>query len=343
MSALSTPQVYTDLNSLQQIKSLGKTDKQAALESVAKQFESILVQMMMKSMREANAAFGEDDMTSSSEGKFYQDMFDNQLAMNLSQGRGFGIATAMMRQLQGRAGNADAAPAAAGPTAFSLQNVARTLAAHVADTDGSAAAMPTRANERAAAAIQDALYNLFGGADYFAAIDSKAAAANIDGKPANFVEALRPLAQRISQRMGVDSNVLLSQAALETGWGQKVAVCADGSSSYNFFNIKADPSWEGAVVKVPTIEYRDGVAVREYANFRAYGSPEESFADYVKFIADNPRYENALACAEDPRAYVQALAKAGYATDPQYAQKVLAVYDGIHVRGPRDDLAELSQ
>src|SRR5690606_7580721 len=159
MSALSTPQVYTDLNSLQQIKSLGKTDKQAALESVAKQFESILVQMMMKSMREANAAFGEDDMTSSSEGKFYQDMFDNQLAMNLSQGRGFVIATAMMRQLQGRAGNtgaADAAPAAAGPAAFSLQNVARTLAAHVADTDGSTSAVPTRANERAAAAIQDA-------------------------------------------------------------------------------------------------------------------------------------------------------------------------------------------
>lgn len=343
ISTLATPQVYTDLNGLAQLKSLGKTDKAAALESVAKQFESMLVQMMMKSMREANSVFGEDDMTASNESRFYQDMFDSQLAVSLSQGKGFGIAAALLRQLQNRAGVAQTSAAeqsAAQPAshalnapahAFSLEHVARVLAAVNNESAENAATAP-RADARAVAAIQETLHRLFGSADYFSADASKAAAANIDGTPSNFVEALRPLAQRVARTLGVDSDILISQAALETGWGQKVAQCADGRSSFNFFNIKADASWQGDVVKVPTIEYRDGVAVREWASFRAYNSPEESFADYARFIADNPRYKDALECADDPRAYVQALAQAGYATDPRYAQKVLAVYDGAHLQ-----------
>jgi flagellar protein FlgJ len=332
---LAPPQVYTDLNSVQQLNVLGKTDKQAALMGVAKQFESMLVQMMMKSMRDANAVFADGDVTASSEGKFYQDMMDNQLALSLSQGRGFGIAAALMRQLQGRAGiqKTDAANTALNNSltrqTFSLDNATRTGALPLAT--------PTAPgdidNPRVNAAIQDALHQLFGGD--VGVTESAAVAPSIDGTPGNFVEALRPLAQRVGAALGVDSGVLLSQAALETGWGQKVAQCADGSSSFNFFNIKADANWQGAVVKVPTIEYRDGVAVREWASFRAYNSPEESFADYAHLIASNPRYQQALDCADDPRAYVKALADAGYATDPRYAQKVLAVYDGAHVQSVR--------
>ena len=103
------------------------------------------------------------------------------------------------------------------------------------------------------------------------------------------------------------------------------------ASSFNFFNIKAGDNWSGAVVTVPTIEYQNGVAVRDVAKFRAYGSPEESFADYAKLVAENPRYQQAMQCADDPRAYIKALAQSGYATDPQYAQKVLAVLDSEHM------------
>ena len=332
----SSAQIYTDLNGIQQLKAQSKGgDKAAALKNVAQQFESMMVQMMMKSMRDANAVFAEGDMTSSSDEKFYRDMFDNQLALTLSKGRGFGIADAILRQLQGRAGidtnaaqsnslqpltRAGVNPNAAVHAALSAENANdnRSLNSPLAPPDS---------------AIQETIHRLFGADITLAnAAEQRSENVAIDGTPQNFVERLAPMAQRVGEKLGIDSRVLLSQSALETGWGQKVLQCPDGSSSFNFFNIKADASWTGAVVKVPVIEYQNGVAVREWANFRAYSSPEESFTDYAKFISDNPRYQQALACGDDPRAYVKALADAGYATDPRYAQKVLAVFDSEHVQ-----------
>jgi flagellar protein FlgJ len=329
-SVSGRPQSYTDLSSVQQISTLAKTDKKAALEKIAHQFESIMMQMMMKSMRDANSVFSDGDITSSSGGKFYQDMADNQMTLSLAQGKGMGIAAAFVRQLQGRVdGKAGAADALAhSDTMTSLDGVARTSAASA--RTAAASAVPADGSS-AAVSIQNTLHSLFGGdsADAATAADN---AAPLDGTPKNFVEKLRPAAERIARQLGVDSRVLLSQSALETGWGQKVIQCADGSSSFNFFNIKADDNWTGAVVKVPTIEYQNGIAVREYAKFRAYGSAEEGFADYAKLVAENPRYQDAMDCADDPRAYVRALAKSGYATDPNYAQKVLAVLDSEPMR-----------
>lgn len=333
-SVTSQAQVYTDLNSLQQITTLGKTDKNAALEKIAHQFESLMMQMMLKSMREANSVFSEGDMTSSSEEKFYQDMADNQMTLSLSQGKGMGIAAALLRQLQGRSGDKSAASVALDPTKVaSLDHVDRTFAAITRSTVPGAVGVDSTVSTTS---IQDALHALFGESNGEAGnaaslLSAATDAEPLDGSPQNFVEKLRPAAERVARQLGIDSRVLLSQSALETGWGQKVIQCADGSSSFNFFNIKADDSWTGAVVKVPTIEYQNGIAVREYAKFRAYSSPEESFSDYVKFIAENPRYQDAMECADDPRAYVKALAQAGYATDPQYAQKVIAVFDGEHM------------
>lgn len=321
-------QIYTDLGGLQQLKAQGKTDKAGALKNIAHQFEAMMVQMMMKSMREANAVFAEGDMTASSDEKFYQDMFDSQLSLSLSKGRGFGIAEALMRQLQGRAGAAVGADAGAGvdTQVDAIQRVQALVESAVA-----IGADKNASNPRISAAIQDAMHALFGGGETRA--ETAAPAPTLDGSPASFVESLRPMAQKIAATLGIDSDVLLSQSALETGWGQKVIQCADGSSSFNFFNIKAGDSWQGAVVKVPTIEYQNGIAVREWASFRAYNSPEESFADYARLISENPRYQQALECADNPRAYVAALASAGYATDPHYAQKVLAVLDSEHVQG----------
>jgi flagellar protein FlgJ len=331
-------QIYTDLNSVQQLKAQSKVDKTAALKNIAHQFEAMMVQMMMKSMRDADKVFADGDMTSSSDGKFYQDMFDNQLSLSLSKGRGFGIAEALMRQLQGRFGNENKTSEQSDGVDKNLDAVQRvqTLVEQAASTNGGAAAI----SPRVTAAIQDALHQLFGGAGDETSASSSAV--SLDGTPQNFVESLRPLAQRVSASLGVDSDVLLSQSALETGWGQKVLQCPDGSSSFNFFNIKADDSWTGAVVKVPTVEYQNGVAVREWASFRAYSSPEESFADYARLVSENPRYQQALQCADNPRAYIKALAQAGYATDPNYASKVISLYDGEHMRGSTDTTASVS-
>jgi flagellar protein FlgJ len=75
---------------------------------------------------------------------------------------------------------------------------------------------------------------------------------------------------------------------------------------------------------VPTLEYRDGVAQKEYASFRAYDSLDEGLADYVNFMQSNPRYQDALGL-KDPAGYAKALQEAGYATDPAYASKIESI------------------
>lgn len=139
-----------------------------------------------------------------------------------------------------------------------------------------------------------------------------------------FVRTLWPHARRAAQALGVSAQALLAQAALETGWGKSVPRHPDGRTSHNVFAIKAGPDWTGERVRVATLEYEDGVAVRRHADFRAYGSYEEAFADYVRLLATTPRYRAALGQGE-AEAFASALQEAGYATDPQYARKIAAI------------------
>jgi flagellar protein FlgJ len=141
-----------------------------------------------------------------------------------------------------------------------------------------------------------------------------------------FMSQLLPHAQQAASELGVDANVLLAQAVLETGWGKSVIKNSQGDSSFNLFNIKADKSWQGKQARVSTLEFDGGVARKEMAGFRSYESYKQSFDDYVSFIKSNPRYSSALKMAENPERYVHELQKAGYATDPNYAEKVLNIY-----------------
>lgn len=343
-ATLAVPQVYTDLGSLQNLKRPGG-DERAQLRQIAEQFEAMMMQMMLKSMRQANAVFSEGNPLVGNEEQFYQEMFDQQLGINLSSsGRGMGIADALMRQLQGRLPQeGQGADREAGRAAIAVQRGEALQAALV----------PARNAALRARQPGDAPFNNVAPADVldgdaiWETLESAALRVEqtrshpvqtqplptFDGTPATFVNALLPVAERIGAELGVDSRLLLSQAALETGWGEKMIARRDGQPSYNFFNIKAGRSWDGAVATVPSLEYRNGVAVREWSAFRAYESPEESFADYARLISQNPRYRQALAQADNPRAYMHALERAGYATDPRYAEKVLAVFDGRHLQG----------
>mgnify|MGYP001251375640 CR=1 FL=1 len=148
------------------------------------------------------------------------------------------------------------------------------------------------------------------------------AAADFDSQSA-FVTELWPHAQRAGQALGIDGRVILAQAALETGWGERVARTADGRPSHNLFGIKSH-GWGGAVARVPTLEFRDGALQRETADFRAYGSYAEAFDDYARFLTENPRYRQALA-AGSAAGFAHGLQAAGYATDPAYARKILGV------------------
>lgn len=139
---------------------------------------------------------------------------------------------------------------------------------------------------------------------------------------AGFIEQHGAAARAAERQTGIPASFMLSQAALETGWGRKEINHADGSPSFNLFGIKAGPSWRGPVAEVTTTEYVGGKPQKVVARFRAYGSHAESFADYAKLMKDSPRYQQVLAAAGSATGFAEGLQKAGYATDPAYAEKL---------------------
>lgn len=143
-----------------------------------------------------------------------------------------------------------------------------------------------------------------------------------------FIQRLLPAAEQAAAKLGLEPLALIAQAALETGWGQRMFKTAAGQNSNNLFGIKASNNWQGDVAVVDTLEYRQGVAQKEKAKFRAYDSAEQSLSDYVELIQSNPRYQAALDVAGDTKAYFHKLQAAGYATDPNYAGKILSVLEG---------------
>lgn len=155
-----------------------------------------------------------------------------------------------------------------------------------------------------------------------AAGDATAAVRVPQTAAAGFVAQHTATAQRVAARSGIPAAFMVSQAALETGWGRKEILHANGSTSFNLFGIKAGPNWKGPVAEVWTTEYVNGQPQRVKAQFRAYSSYEESFADYAQLIQDSPRYAGVMRNRGDANAFAANLQKAGYATDPDYADKL---------------------
>jgi flagellar protein FlgJ len=300
--SLQPAHIYTDVQSLDKLKYGADKDSPETLRFVAEQFEAIFLQMMLKS---AHGESDDDGLFGEQQGgqtEFYQDWHDKQMAINLASGKGVGIAEMLVKQLQmsGVAANNIEGPA----TPLSLDKAIRQAPAPVMpiSTTSAAESQPVQQNASQGDMPMET--------------------------PAEFAQHLWPHARQAAEKLGVAPEVILAQAALETGWGQKVSRHGSGESSHNLFNIKADGRWSGKTVSVPTLEYRDGIAVRETAQFRAYDSFAESFADFVDFIKTSPRYQSALAVAADARSFTRELSAAGYATDPEYSSKIMKIADG---------------
>ena len=174
-----------------------------------------------------------------------------------------------------------------------------------------------------------------------AAAATEAAAGFAPRSPEQFVAKIWHHAQAAARELGVDARALVAQAALETGWGRKQIQRGDGDSAHNLFGIKAT-GWKGERVSSGTHEYVNGVRVSEKAEFRAYASPAESFADYVRMLKNNPRYRQALQSGGDVRRFAQALQNAGYATDPSYAAKIAAIANGPTIGRAVDAIAGIA-
>lgn len=356
--------VYNDINGLDKLKNQGDKNESAALRQVAKQFESMFTAMMLKSMRDANAVFEEDDPLNSYSTQFYKQMYDDQLALTLSQGNGLGLADSLYRQLSGQfhIGEEDGKPARevslrqvygkagnAMPLGESgkidmraieqgektrrarpQQNIEQPLrAVPLTKTTASPAldaAFINPAPQANNTQLNNAQTNNTGSNSSHTAKTSTAQGllnkqAAFES-PEEFVAALWPVAEKVGYEMGVNPKAIIAQAALETGWGKSVMHDQSGRNAFNLFGIKADARWQGSAVNASTLEYRDGVANREVASFRAYENYEESFRDYADFVRNSARYQQALGNGDDVQKYSQGLQQGGYATDPHYALKI---------------------
>jgi len=333
--------LYTELNALSKITDTAKTDNQAALRGVAEQFEQMFMSMLMKSMRDANESFGEDNPLNSSETKFYEGMMDQQLTMELAQNGGMGLADLLVKQLSQKYGDErERAYPEVKPLdqvdgkSFMLERALKGLPVEEAQK-------VTQLLSLDSAYLRPTIPTTLKADVDAAQVNAEAASASASqsapiteplatrfASPEAFVRELMPLAQSAADEIGIDPKLLIAQAALETGWGKFTLQTEQGGGSYNLFNIKADQRWDGNSVNTSTLEYRDGVAIREQASFRVYDSYQQSFSDYVEFLKSNSRYQAALNETNDPEAFIQALQKAGYATDPAYATKVTRIFNG---------------
>ncbi|WP_339897781.1 flagellar assembly peptidoglycan hydrolase FlgJ [uncultured Gilvimarinus sp.] len=310
-SASIAQDTFLNGQGLEAVKKMGRDKDPEALRQMARQFESLFVQQMLKSMRAASESFGEGNYMNSSETQFYSDMLDQQWSLELSKGRGMGLADTLYQQLLKTYGQY-------------LLNDSNNKGTDVSSLDALVQQQalqfdPRRVSQRVADAAEPAEPL----AGQPGASKTTSDAPVVATGAAGFIDAIKPYANWAAQTLGVAPQALMAQAALETGWGKHL-VRDDAGSSFNLFNIKAGKSWSGDTVTVKTTEYTNGEVQSIDAAFRRYGSLQESFSDYIALM-QKPRYQNALAQGQNADAYVEQLQQAGYATDPEYANKLKAI------------------
>jgi flagellar protein FlgJ len=295
-----------DVADAQALKGRATSGDPEALRSAARQFESLLVAQMLKTMRETRFS-DEDDPLSGGDGvKLYRELLDQQWAAKLTNGRGLGFAEMMVKAMESRGMTGaldDASPAASGasPTVEAKPNYVAPVVAPESP----------RAAESAAAVT-----------------GTVASTAGVSRKQA-FLATLQPHAEVAAAATGVPSRFILAHAALESGWGQREIRGADGGASHNLFGIKAGAGWAGAAVRTLTTEYRQGLPMQLEQSFRAYDDYSAAFTDYARLLKS--RYGEAL--SGDSEAFAQGLATGGYATDPAYAGKLKAVIASVAMAG----------
>lgn len=317
--------VYTDLNGLANLKNEARKNSPAALKETAKQFEAIFMSNLLKGMRDAKLA---DGISDNDQSKFYKEMYDQQLAVHLSGKPGVGLADLIVKQLSPEDKRDDNRKM--GLEDFLNRSSSSNKAASA--TSHGTAKPGTAKDDKHWSQQNTEIFRSYIKQMQPAKEMAENKLKNLDSRPIqsaeDFVQKLYPYAEQAAKDLGVSPKVLLAQAALETGWGRSVIKHSDGSSSFNLFNIKAGKSWQGEQTRVSTLEYENGVMRKEKAGFRSYDSYQESFNDYVNFIKNNPRYHNALQHAGNNERYLQELQRAGYATDPSYARKIMSIYHG---------------
>ena len=293
ISPSNAQSLAADAQSLGNLKVEAGKSTPAAIKETAKQFESLFMRELMKSMREATMKSG---LLDSAGGDLGTDLLDQQFAVQMSgQPGGLSdmIALQLTRQMAGTSKDKDVADGATAHTASPVGKVKSAKLASAAphahaSTVGKTARTPTE-------------------------------------NQSNFVQQHSQVASEVEKTTGIPANFMLGQAGHETGWGKFEIKHKGGASSHNLFGIKAGAGWTGKVAEVTTTEFVDGVATKKLAKFRAYDSYADAFKDYARMITESPRYAKAKAQTQtggSAQSFASGLQKAGYATDPDYAAKL---------------------
>jgi len=306
--------IYTDVQGLERLRYQSKSHSAAVTKEVAQQFEAMLMQMVMRSMRDANNALSSDLFGSNNQMEFYQDMFDKQLTL-LTSSTGNSFAKMIEKNLSQQYGISseeenvnDKTPLQFKQPHHGTAPIETAIGIHknlpVAITTAIPAAAPV----------------------VTVPVKAENQEPSVFSSPEQFVKKLWSSAKQAASLLGTDPGILLAQAALETNWGKKILPHGKDNSTYNLFNIKADSGWDKNTTTVDTLEQKNGVLAKEKSTFRSYNSFIDSFKDYVNFLKNNERYSEAVSNATNPGQFIHALQKAGFATDQGYADKILKIF-----------------
>lgn len=298
-----------DIRGLSRLKSLGSGDKHAqaqALKAAAEQFEQLLTSYWVDGMRGMNDGINPDSPLHSKYSSMFEDMLSQQQVAQMSKSQGkisrnsitYLIAKQFSKSLgdEGKELLQELVTGGDARTDTFTQGYGRRDYTNTLDPDSHEARF-----------VSD-LKNLY--SDLPSGLSGKFASQE------DFVQQLMPYALKATEGQGFNPLVIVAQAALETGWGQHVP------DNNNYFGIKADSLWKGERAEFDSPEFRQGRMVSERSAFRSYSGILDSMKDYIDFIKGNPRYENAVGRSFDPDTYFDEIARAGYATDPDYAAKL---------------------
>jgi flagellar protein FlgJ len=295
------------------------------MKAVATQFEALFINQVLKSMR---ASLPKDGLFDSDQTRLYTSLMDEEMSQAFAK-RGLGMADQILQQMAATG----QIPKESVSNLLSPRQIASGISSYktIADNHTRRQSVSLLQNESMSAPSAAKTRKDRAGALSATPPNVSATKRSDDTVPShvrNFTSKMRRHASVASRETGIPAQFMLAQAALETGWGKKQMVGADGKPSYNLFGIKANHNWAGKTVNVLTTEFENGRMVKKVEKFRAYRSYAESFRDYANLMRENPRYRNVVS-ARDPMSFAYGLQYAGYATDPEYGSKLMRVINTV--------------
>ncbi|MBK0018615.1 flagellar assembly peptidoglycan hydrolase FlgJ [Kosakonia sp. S42] len=288
-----------DAHSLDKLKLAARNDSPQALKAVAKQMEGLFVQMMLKSMRQASF---KDGLFNTQQSEMFTSLYDQQISQNIADKGKMGFADLMVKQLSGKSD-------AVAETTTATREVPLNI------SPARFIGVPLRLQTEVPQQAQ--------------ANNERAALPEVPAIPGGgFISRMMAPAMAVARLSGIPHQLIIAQAALESGWGKREILTEEGKPSHNLFGVKATAEWHGETTEITTTEYENGVAQKIKDKFKVYSSYAEALEDYTSLISRNPRYKNVVK-SETPEIAAKALQSAGYATDPAYAKKLINIIQQV--------------